>query len=375
MPLKPGQKTQLALRMASARFLDVKCATTDDGDILAELKGAASVVESRAATATSRVKNDEAVSAYIETTAASLAEFLLAPDVAECQQALNVLSHSIAGDGTRLNSKTVPHCASGVLELACLIEANVRDEASKLGVKLAPVPYIRYRTAITGNSKTVHPFSVAGAADISPSQPEVSITLLNAALSGTDINQLSYVLHHEIVCHAFQGYKAGGQRENAPAASAWSEGWMDMYAYDLAEEWVATGPKAWVPARGEDAIGQIRAYHDHRYLNPTQLDTSAATKRRQARNSYRALAHAYLGSNTSFSKEEAGRMAERFSLMANSHPEATSHELDEICAIIGAVLLDSEDAQKWSAIAEACSRFIADENLLTLKADLWATLN
>jgi hypothetical protein len=85
---------------------------------------------------------------------------------------------------------------------------------------------------------------------------------------------LPYLLLHEILCHAFQSLDKPEVRRNAPASDAWSEGWMDALAFQLALEWLKDHDKTAFIDSDEyrDAECQIDELHKARYVEELSAD-------------------------------------------------------------------------------------------------------
>lgn len=95
----------------------------------------------------------------------------------------------------------------------------------------------------------------------------VSLAVRDKSFQWEQFCMLPYVLLHEILCHAFQSLDNPIVRENAHAADAWSEGWMDRLAFELAREWLKRRQRSLrlSPPEFDDAKQQMRLLHDFRY--------------------------------------------------------------------------------------------------------------
>ena len=100
---------------------------------------------------------------------------------------------------------------------------------------------------------------------------KVGLEILKNSFGWQQYNVLPYVLLHEILCHAFQSLDNPEIRPNADASDAWSEGWMDCVAFQLALEWLDKGHGKHFNTKDEciDAERQIRELHDARYPKKT----------------------------------------------------------------------------------------------------------
>jgi hypothetical protein len=96
---------------------------------------------------------------------------------------------------------------------------------------------------------------------------KVSLAVRDKSFQWEQFCMLPYVLLHEVLCHAFQSLDNPEVRENAHAADAWSEGWMDRLAFALALEWIERRQHRLrlSPPEFEDAKQQIWQLHDFRY--------------------------------------------------------------------------------------------------------------
>jgi hypothetical protein len=114
-------------------------------------------------------------------------------------------------------------------------------------------------------------FSLGGYASSYPNQQgfatKISLAVRDSAFGWQQFCILPYVFLHEILCHAFQSLDNPPNRENAHAADAWSEGWMDRLAFELAIEWLVRFCHVLRldPIALDDAKQHVRLLHDFRY--------------------------------------------------------------------------------------------------------------
>ena len=231
--------------------------------------------------------------------------------------------------------------------------------------------------------------TTSGQADIKTVPAAVDIILLrNSRLTISDLWQLSYVLHHELVCHGFQYLgrlaEAGGnnacQRTNASVGCSWSEGWMDVVAYWLAIEWArqrycleCLGPA------GPKAVAEITKIHSERYPDldsvragdriPAGMGQSDAIMRLFAAQVIYALVSNLSGL---MPFHEAEKTAVRFSLRLNAHRDANPAVLAMIVATLTTTLGNEYRPDSERLAVEACIAFAANGNLKTLQEALAA---
>src|SRR6516162_1367914 len=148
----------------------------------------------------------------------------------------------------------------GVLGLAALIETRVRTILTTCA-RMPPgsSPVIQYETTLTNDTVGVTAFCVNGQANITRSPRVITVVMRTGGITARCLWHIAYTLHHELVCHAFQGALASRRVPNAHATCHWTEGWMDTVAFDLVSDWLAdpTLPRAWLPLGGEDARGEL----------------------------------------------------------------------------------------------------------------------
>jgi hypothetical protein len=101
---------------------------------------------------------------------------------------------------------------------------------------------------------------------------KVGLEIVHDKFEWDQFNYLTYILLHEILCHAFQSLDNPPLRENADSNDIWSEGWMDALAHVLALEWLATHPEKLLHTEGEIdfARSQTTQLHEARYSIPSR---------------------------------------------------------------------------------------------------------
>ena len=145
----------------------------------------------------------------------------------------------------------------GLLGLAAIIEARVQQ----LYVVEGGLPNdldlkVTYVTAFAVDTRDFDPFCINGNAIIGKSPRVVELTLKARALTSRDLWHIALTIHHELICHIFQGARSNERLRDAHPTCHWSEGWMDTLAFDLVLNW-DEAPLAWLPLRGENAQGEI----------------------------------------------------------------------------------------------------------------------
>lgn len=369
MSLKSYEKSAFALRLVAARLLDASYVETLAEQL--QVRAASTLLEQRALDASARKLSEAKVREFVLQVANDLGTYVESRHVLRAQRALRELAPAITGDGSGipLLADTGQCKRSGVLELAAMVETYVREEVARAGSPLQRVPAIRYSTGIGRLSSEFGDFRILGFANIDTEPREVAVKFAEGVLNGRDVNHATYVLFHEIVCHALQGHRGGGSRENAEDDSAWTEGWMDVIAFDMAGEWLSTGPIDWVPARGADASGHIHRYHEGRYEAVEQLQYDRLVSRRNARNCVRAFERLLALKSSS---ADAKRSVRSFSLLLNTHGSVTVAELDWIAATMWQILRSRPGSSRPALAAAACGNFLADQNLHELLITLTA---
>jgi hypothetical protein len=144
---------------------------------------------------------------------------------------------------------------------------------------------------------------------------------------------------------------------------------MDTLAFDLVTGW-DEAPEHWLPMRGEDARGELRRFHDHRYLAPSRLTPDDVKRRRLARDAYRRLAKTLLAHQIAVTAEDANDIVRRFSLAANAHSQANCARLKTLGTKLRILLLAELRPEAGIAAAAACLAFSADRDLGKLERAL-----
>jgi hypothetical protein len=225
-------------------------------------------------------------------------------------------------------------------------------------------PPVIYVTALARVRQEVvpSPFCIDGKVSIARSPRTVTMVLRPKPITSRDLWHIAYTLHHELVCHAFQGACATRHLPDAHPNCHWSEGWMDALAFDLTKEW-EDAPAHWLPLRGDDATGELWRIHDYRYVAPALLSDDDVTRRRWARNAYRRLAETLAAHSLAISVEEAHDIVRRFSLAANAHPDADCKRLKILGGKLRICLMSAPRPEAGVAAARACLAFTADHDL------------
>lgn len=98
----------------------------------------------------------------------------------------------------------------------------------------------------------------------------VTLSVRDDAFDWDSACHLPYVLAHELVCHAYQGTAVADcaePRRQVDGSCAWSEGWMDVIALWLVEEWVRgghVGKPAWIVQEATDVLRACNALNARR---------------------------------------------------------------------------------------------------------------
>jgi len=157
---------------------------------------------------------------------------------------------------------------------------------------------------------------------------------------------------------------------------------MDTVAFDLVEDWT-DAPLSWLPLRGENARGEVRRFHEERYVKSLKGDDRK--RRQRARDAYRKLAE-ILSSNGLCTEAEAQERVRRFSLIANAHPEAPHLEapnpavpdeprmtrLKALSTRLMGLLLTRVRLKAQLSAARACLAFTESQDLAMLEQEIQA---
>lgn len=408
MGLRPAEKAKLVLWLCAARYLDPECSPCEDGEhrVGCKLLEAAQSAVDSAASSAELYLSAERLSAETERLAAlppedattahsllSLAEkalissYLLAE--AGCLAALpredadttahllvSLAEESLRGTAEKMRQHHEPSDGAAVeaercdmVDFAAEIETWIRRLLQTEGcVPSGHDPAIKYDIALTDDGRDFAPFCINGETSIKRLPRTVGLTLKAQLMTARDFWDIAYTLHHELVCHAFQGASATHDLPDAHPRCHWSEGWMDTLAFDLVKEWGQL-PGQWLPLRGEDAQGELWEFHDHRYRKP-RLSPDDVLRRRRARDAYRRLVKTLVAYEICPSAEEANDIVRRFSLVANSHREASCHRLKKLGTRLRTLLLADARPQAGIAAARACLAFTVDRDLDKLEQAL-----
>lgn len=382
MPLQPAERAALAFWLIAARQLDPDCCFLEDQPSLSLLQAARSRLRDGAESAGLYVRSTAEIGGHIARVADALRDVQSitaspsAPEVVAAEALLRQLAMGIQeagdGDGPALNIADYHPCACGVLVLAGLIEARVREIIGCGGAGRRQMPDVRYVTAFAEDAQELAPFRLNGEADIRHLPRTVTLVLRPEEMTSRDLWHLAYTLHHELVCHAFQGAFSGGRLPNAHASCHWTEGWMDTVAHDLVLDWLRRNeaPPEWLPLRGDAAVAELWRFHEHRYLQPRGLKGSQVKLRQRARAAYRALVVTLFSCGIAASEEEAERLARRFSLAANTHSDANCGRLLPIASKLRIALLNVARPEMGVEAARVCLTFIADDRFDDLEQAL-----
>ncbi len=132
------------------------------------------------------------------------------------------------------------------------------------------------------------------------------------------------------------------------------------------------GPRDWLPLAGEDAKGELRKFHEHRYAWPPRLSLAQIKRRRAAREAYRRLPKVLIENGVAISPDEAIEIAQRFSLAANIHPEVNRDRLKFIVQKLRSALLTPSRQNGPLLTALACLAFSVDHDLVKLEQSVGA---
>ena len=183
---------------------------------------------------------------------------------------------------------------------------------------------------------------------------KVGLEILDKSFGWRQYSILPYLLLHEILCHAFQSLDNPPSRPNAEPSDAWSEGWMDALAYELAKEWLKKHDKLPFMTRDEyrDAKKAIRELHDARY--PKALTAGGISHPGDGRKAFHDVLDSY---PVEFERLERTRHPlTRFSLRLNA---MTIRPEDRV---IGLEKLRHMAKRDPSALHKAIGDFLSQDN-------------
>jgi hypothetical protein len=184
---------------------------------------------------------------------------------------------------------------------------------------------------------------------------QVGLEIRRNAFGWAQYNILPYMLLHEILCHAYQGLGSPDLRPNAEPTDAWSEGWMDCVAYELALEWLKRQHGKHFKTLKEriEARDQIIELHKARY--PKRASVEGALHPGNGRDIFYAVVGSYGNryDNLSWSRHPVARLSLRLNAM-NILPEKRMPHLEtlrllaktapaKLHALIGAINAEADD--------------------------------
>lgn len=416
MPLELSDQVALDLRIAAILHLDPLKTLTDvppqasreDGERM--LKDAQDAHEDhktdfdKIIVSAKRISDRSVLADFLNDEAANYATKLSedkaltgAADVAKRLEArLRLIAEAVRSGETGDGIATVSSIC-GVLPIARSVETHVADRyASDTGIDARMIsdgskrPILQYTTVLTNDiNKRMRANNVGGQADIKAVPAVVDIHLLrHAKLSITDLWQLAYVLHHELVCHGFQyagriaesGINEPCPRPNASAGCSWSEGWMDVVSYWLAIEWARRRHcLECLGSVGPNAIVEMTNIHAERYPNldavragdqiPAGIGRADALMRLAAAEAFYVLVSEF---SLLMPFHEADDTAIRFSLLLNAHRDADPVVLATIVAALKTTLGNEDRPDAARRALGACITFAAAGDLQALQEALAA---
>ncbi len=383
MPLQPNNLAALTLNLCGGRYFDHECCPIDDEESNNIVISARGVVDGGAQIAKTMAKTHQEAADYLRSTVNALyklRERTTQPVIRQMFDGADVFLKSSASaiaagytlDGPAASLRKSASDLLGLLGLAAIIETRITQlYYTEGGVPEGTNIPIEYFTLLSEDTRVFAPFYINGTAIIIRSPREVYLALRGGPLTSRDLWHIAYTLHHELVCHIFQGARSAGHLEDAHPSCHWSEGWMDTVAFDLVENW-NDAPVAWLPLRGESALGEIRRFHEQRYLDPPRMRPIDRKKRQRARDAYRELAKTLFRHSICISETEARDRARGFSLIANAHPEAGSKRLKALVTRLGLLLLTSARPEAQITAARACLAFTASQDFARLEQEIEA---
>lgn len=378
MSLRPAERAALSLWLCAARKLDPDCCSSDDQATRDLVDAALSCIHNGAKTAVVDVAADDDISPYLLRIADALCSLgQNKPDrpieLAAAEALLRQMADFVGDfDGESSITGERVRTACGILELAGIIEARIRSLIDPTNRLIREISSIRYVTAFSESPQEFAPFRMNGATNISLSPRVVTLVFKFEGITSLDLWHLAYTLHHELVCHTFQGAFGGNGLRNAHASSHWTEGWMDTVARDLVLDWLKhrEAPIDWLPLRGDAAEAAVWFFHNSRYEAPIGLKKDQILSRGRAREACRALSDILSACGMASSVDEAKELSRKFSLSVNSHAHADFKRLDSLGANLRVALLNRVREEIAVEAARSCLAFIGHEDLTKLEADV-----
>jgi len=366
--LQPHEKVSLALRLIAASCFDPACDLNDDPRQVSARRGACSLLQSQSDNTLNAIQTNEDIPLFFSGCSEGLnSHVAVRPDIMIGQAVLRKMGAGLlegSGDGQVCGPNAIRALCSGLLELAFLIETNIRDVIGRTtGLGPAALPAITYDTSLTEFVDEFLPFHVSGASSITVSPRIVDLIVEDRHLDATDVVDLAYVIHHELICHAFQTSVRYVRPRNASESCYWSEGWMDTLAFERTKEWLNAKADFWRPMSVNDAIARATAYHQHRYGPGSKLGVSHTTRRRMAREAVSRLVSTFDDFGIIPSRADAERRVEDFSWCLNLRWEPENKALRDAVLAMIKILITPMRARDHVAIAEVCLNFVNDQNV------------
>ncbi len=225
---------------------------------------------------------------------------------AACERSVGK-QHICNGRDRASDHKTVEfagHCIEPLKQLESEVRGWVTDLVRRHAASLLP-PEMKLATThrhLDVDSDLVGHFSIGGWHEVADDQDGpasiIGLDIKEAAFDWSVLCTIPYVLTHELLCHGFQGLitRSGRSRRiGSPPECAWSEGWMDRLAYELARFWTVERHgvlPSWLDERTsiDDAAGSL---HAARYRCSTLAKRTLINERRAARNDFDAFRAAW----------------------------------------------------------------------------------
>lgn len=342
-----GFLVAVALRLAAAQFLDPECANGDDAAELQLRNEAFSILHGEAKKAV-HVQDVAKARRTLSNAIAELRELGPGPNVGSALVSLETFSLDLRTNGLR---------AEPIAPVATKIAEYVWKELAGAGAHAAQGrPLVRFETS---QNKDINARAVSGETSISGSERAVWLLLTDETLRSGRFVEVLYTLFHEIVCHAFQAVGSSFP-EDVGADCAWTEGWMDTIARDMACDWVSDS-RSPSPMSPESARMTIMSSHESRYGGLS--DPVIKAMRRQAREACVGFPRLLVKHNSKMTKSASEHKARAFSFALNTHSLITRRQLktigDNLRKAIGRAELHSIQSEAVSA----CLDFVEDRNL------------
>lgn len=343
-----GSVIAIALRLAAAQFLDPDCADGDDHAEFQFRSEAFGILHGEAKKATSAQSGPKAKQKLVRAMA-ELHQMGFNPHAESAHQSLEAFLLDL--ESHNVHAEPIAAIAA---KIADHVWSELAGTCAHAGLSQPP---LRFSTSL---NKTINARAVSGETSISGLERSVWLLLTDETLRSDRFVEIIYTLFHEIVCHAFQAVDSSCP-EDVGADCAWTEGWMDTVARDMACEWVSSSQSG-SPLSPESARMTIMSAHESRYRRFS--DPAIGMARRQAREACVKFPGLLLKFNFEKTTAASKSTARAFSFALNSHPLTTKKRLKIIGDNLRRAIGREEVPTVQSEAVAACVDFVQKRNLI-----------